>query len=318
MAYSANPNLFVESFGGGLRTGSAITDLIRRKRDDRELQRLAQLAKQGQYEELGAGLIGMGEVGPGIAATNVPYNREQQRLQQEFQNQTMLDNRAFRERDWNADQSYRNATLDLARTKMAQEEEAAALAAQAEETKAADPRGYLDDERKLATEFKGQTKDFPTTRDSYAKIKATASDTSAAGDLALIFSFMKILDPGSVVREQEFANAQNAAGVPDRVRNLWNQVLSGERLNTNQRSDFLKQAENLYKSQEAAYTKTKSEYEKIANKYGLDPTRIFADAIMSDADFNANRLIPAPPPPGSPAGVDDALVNDLINRYGGR
>lgn len=97
MAYSANPNLFVESFGGGLRTGTALTDLIRRKRDDRELQRLAQLAKQGQYEDLGAGLIGMGEVGPGIAATNVPFNREQQRIeterlagQQKFENDFKL------------------------------------------------------------------------------------------------------------------------------------------------------------------------------------------------------------------------------------
>lgn len=87
MAFTPNPSLFVENFTGGLRAGSAITDLIRQKRDSRELQRLAQLAKQGQYEDLGAGLIGIGEVGPGIAATNVPYNREQQRLEVERQNQ---------------------------------------------------------------------------------------------------------------------------------------------------------------------------------------------------------------------------------------
>jgi len=39
-----------------------------------------------------------------------------------------------------------------------------------------------------------------------------------------------MLDPGSVVRESEFATAQNAAGVPDQVRNMYNKVLSGTRL----------------------------------------------------------------------------------------
>ena len=77
-------------------------------------------------------------------------------------------------------------------------------------------------EEGMRKEVSALSKDYFTVRDSEAKINAVASDPSAASDLALIFSFMKVLDPGSVVREQEFANAQNAAGVPDQVRNLYN------------------------------------------------------------------------------------------------
>lgn len=49
----------------------------------------------------------------------------------------------------------------------------------------------------------------------YQKVQGAAERPSAANDLAMIFAYMKMLDPGSVVREQEFANAQNAAGIPD-------------------------------------------------------------------------------------------------------
>ena len=36
----------------------------------------------------------------------------------------------------------------------------------------------------------------------------------AAGDMALIFSYMKMLDPNSTVREGEYATAQDAGSIP--------------------------------------------------------------------------------------------------------
>jgi len=62
---------------------------------------------------------------------------------------------------------------------------------------------------------------------------------------------MKILDPASVVRETEFANAQNAAGVPDQIRNMYNRALRGERLGEAQRDDFVNSAKKLVVSQKA-------------------------------------------------------------------
>lgn len=107
----------------------------------------------------------------------------------------------------------------------------------------------------------------------YTNVQQAAQTPSAAGDLSLIFAYMKMLDPGSVVREQEFANAQNAAGVPDQIRNVFNKVKSGERLNPAQRQDFLQQAANLANAAQQRITAATREFQGIADDYGWDPTR---------------------------------------------
>lgn len=93
-------------------------------------------------------------------------------------------------------------------------------------------------------------KEFRTVEAANERIKA-ARDT-AAGDLSLIFNFMKVLDPGSTVREGEFATAQNATGIDDRVRNIYNRAITGERLTTDQRSQFKGQADDLFQAQRTA------------------------------------------------------------------
>lgn len=134
-------------------------------------------------------------------------------------------------------------------------------------------------ERELRAEFeKHQTvKDFSTVRDAYGKVQGAAIDKTAAGDISMIFAYMKMLDPTSVVREGEFATAQNATGVPDRVVNLYNQVLSGNRLNEEQRKDFTNQAKRLYDVHNAQYQAVRGQYEEIARNAKLDPKFVTTD-----------------------------------------
>ena len=113
--------------------------------------------------------------------------------------------------------------------------------------KASEVQTQVNTLRKTADTF---SKEFRTVEDSFARIKAVAEKPSAAGDLALIFNFMKMLDPGSTVRESEFATAQNAAGVDEIIRNQWNRVRNGERLGVNTRADFLGQANSLFTAQQ--------------------------------------------------------------------
>jgi len=87
------------------------------------------------------------------------------------------------------------------------------------------------DEDKLRDDFRSESKEFVKVRDAYGRILST--DASAAGDLALIFNYMKILDPGSVVREGEFATAQNSAGIPERIR-----AQKWRKINRNNKSRF--------------------------------------------------------------------------------
>jgi len=65
-------------------------------------------------------------------------------------------------------------------------------------------------------------------------------------DMALVFAFMKTLDPGSTVREGEYASARNTTGVPGYVINAYNQALDGKFLNDAQRKSFVETARKNY------------------------------------------------------------------------
>jgi len=131
----------------------------------------------------------------------------------------------------------------------------------------------LEAEAKFRKEYSDQTKGYQEAKSAYGRI--LASEDSAVGDLALIFGYMKMLDPGSVVREGEFATAQNAAGVPDRILNLYNKTLSGQRLNANQRQSFKGQAEKLYKTSADQEAAVREGIKRIATGYGLNTDNIF-------------------------------------------
>jgi hypothetical protein len=166
------------------------------------------------------------------------------------------------------------------------------------------PEKIVAIEGTLRKEFIGLNKAFFDVRDSFGRVKATSAEPSAAGDLSLIFNYMKMLDPGSVVRESEFATAQNAAGVPERVRNQWNRTMSGERLGEKQRTDFLTQAKNLYDSQLNIYKKSAANYMGLAVQYGGDPSRVVVD-MTAGSD--------APPKPAGPVKITNDADYDALD-----
>ena len=145
-------------------------------------------------------------------------------------------------------------------------------------------------EGQLRGEYTNNSKVFTDTAASYQRIRDSASDPSAAGDLALIFNYMKVLDPGSTVREGEFATAQNSGSIPSRIWASYNKVMSGERLAPAQREDFFKRATTLYKGQEARHKSTVYDrYTKLAQQYGVRPENVVNDLNAStDALQNAS------------------------------
>jgi hypothetical protein len=152
------------------------------------------------------------------------------------------------------------------------------------------PEKVFEAEQKLRKEYEGQTANYTTVSEAYRRIKQTKTD--AAGDLSLIFSYMKMLDPGSTVREGEFATAQNAVGVPDRVRNMVNKVLSGERLAPEQRKQFLGQAEGLFTAASKREEEVRGGLTKVAKAYKLNADNIFS-ARLQEATAPAAPAAPA-------------------------
>lgn len=152
--------------------------------------------------------------------------------------------------------------------------QAAKLAAEAGAIPAAKGSKAEDD---LRGELQTLSKPFVQVRDAMGRIEAAANNPSAAGDLALIFNYMKVLDPGSTVREGEFATAQNSAGMPERIRAKYNQVVNGERLEETQRADFVDRARDLYKSQENIQKRTEGQYRELAGRRGANPQNVILD-----------------------------------------
>ena len=148
-------------------------------------------------------------------------------------------------------------------------------------------------EDKLRDEHQKLSGTFISVRDAYGRILSNAEEQTAASDLSLIFNYMKMLDPGSVVREGEFANAQNSAGVPDQIKAKYNSILRGERLAKDTRKDFIQTAQDLYKTQSASQRYLDNNYRNLANAYDLDPNKVVLDfgSPIAKKEFKYNLSI---------------------------
>jgi len=137
--------------------------------------------------------------------------------------------------------------------------------------------------RDLRTEVTPQLSAFTVSRQAYQRIQAgvqEAADAVAHGrsqgaaDIAIISSYMKLLDPTSVVREGEYATAQNSGSVPEAIRAQYNHLLNGGTLTPEMRSGFLSSARSQYATSEQQYQQLARRYGDIAARQGLDPRDI--------------------------------------------
>lgn len=141
----------------------------------------------------------------------------------------------------------------------------------------------LTDIAGIRKEFTKQSGDFIQMRDAFNKIQS-ASDTGA-GDVSLIFSFMKIIDPGSTVREGEFATAEQTAGIPTRIVNLYNQALEGDRLGDTQRQAFKAEAGNLFNAQLRTQKGLEKSFSGLATRANMNPEDVAIDFVGDLRDF---------------------------------
>ena len=135
------------------------------------------------------------------------------------------------------------------------------------------------EEIKLGEEFMShpEVKAYNVVATAYDKVQraGTTKTPSGASDMSLIFGYMKMLDPGSTVREGEYATAQNAGSVPENVRATWNRALNGEKLADTVRKSFLLEAKSNYDAQKATYDRIENQYREKATRYGWDADRAF-------------------------------------------
>jgi len=161
---------------------------------------------------------------------------------------------------------------------------------------------------KVKNDFEDSAKTYIGARDGWNKVQSAATNPSPAGDISLIFGFMKTIDPTSTVREGEFATAANAGGVPERVRVMYQKALNGERLTPEQRQDFMTQAHNAYKTYEGSYQMSKAQSVKLAKALGIPPDLIITDFEKTAAPMpSVPSAQPTPNPSTAPAPSADPL-----------
>ena len=133
----------------------------------------------------------------------------------------------------------------------------------------------FDNELKLRGDFKQEPvyKAHQEMQSAYSQIQQSLKQATPAGDLAGATKIMKLLDPGSVVRESELGMAMAATGLLDRVQNYAQNIISGNKLTPKQRVEFQQLADALYGESVKAYNGKRGEYIKLGADYGLDAGR---------------------------------------------
>lgn len=163
----------------------------------------------------------------------------------------------------------------------------------------------LDNEAVMRKEWQAYNKDYKQAADSWNKVdkiaqvyqNAPPNANLGATDMALVFTWMKTLDPTSVVREGEYANAQNSAGVPEYARALYNKTIGEGQLSPVSRNEIIKSAKQMYDAQKQSYDQSTEQYRALAKRKGLDPDAVTLDlnstlnAAQKDINGKADALI---------------------------
>jgi hypothetical protein len=148
------------------------------------------------------------------------------------------------------------------------------------------------EEARLRGEYAKRTEDLSAAERNFSVIQTSAADQSGAGDIALVTSFMKMLDPGSVVRETEFATAANAGGLLATLSALPNKIEKGEFLTPQQRADFQRLAGRYLDAAKAQEGQVQASYQQIVDNYGLDPVNVFGARAATTPAPGATTAIP--------------------------
>jgi hypothetical protein len=153
------------------------------------------------------------------------------------------------------------------------------LEAVAPGSKIYDPEKRYSASKDLRTEYNKRTGDLTGSRINYEKMLESAKIQAGLGDVALITAFMKMLDPGSTVRESEFATARDTAGLYASLENYLEKVRTGEFLSDSQRKVFTDLAGKYLEAAEKDGAKTRQSMEGIVDRLGLNPADVFVDVI---------------------------------------
>lgn len=154
------------------------------------------------------------------------------------------------------------------------------------------PYQRIQVESGLRDDYRTDSKNYAEIKRQSAIIKSALADPSAAGTLSAATAYMKMLDPGSVVRESELGMAMQAQGMIDRLQSYWTTIEMGKVLTPTQKADFARLSDQYVKAAEDAQRNLNARYSELATGAGIDPKRVVMyDVKPSDQEKPKSRDI---------------------------
>jgi hypothetical protein len=147
-----------------------------------------------------------------------------------------------------------------------------------------DPVKTFEKEEKLRKEFQDRTKKYGELGTTYETMKTSAQAKNGPGDIALITGFMKMIDPGAIVRETDFALARDTAGLFERLQNQSQKLQSGQifALDSKQRNEYVNLAKQYLDAAEKKRGEDKTALGVVVKNYKLNPENVFGPAPKAE------------------------------------
>lgn len=142
------------------------------------------------------------------------------------------------------------------------------------------------------------------------EILAAKPGDFGSADIALLTRFMKIIDPGSSVKGDEFRNAETAGGWGKAASLFFNKVKTGQRVDDEVRQDFLNSAKNLMRGQLKVQNTIDETYRGIARDDGLNEDRVVLP-IFRDLDKQLTEESKAKPKSSGSSGTNRSPIKDM-------
>lgn len=155
------------------------------------------------------------------------------------------------------------------------------------------PVDNYDKVKTLQTSIDKETKDIRAIESSQKAIKAQAKQRTVPGDQAMIFTWMKILDPNSTVREGEYATASNTTVVPAWIMQLYNKAKDGELLREEDRQNFLNAVESTVDARRESADSNIDYILQRADAEGVNRSRVMGKDRY--AQYQQRRALYTPP-----------------------
>lgn len=178
-----------------------------------------------------------------------------------------------------------------------------------------DPEKTFAQEEKIRKEWQGRSKMYSELQGTFNTLQASASSANGPGDIALITGFMKMLDPGSVVRETEFATARDTAGLFTQLQNRLEKAQNGQLLSPKQRSEYVALSQKYLDSAKKKADQEKKDLGIVVKNYRLNPENVFGAEQAPPPPLPTSATVGGKTYP-RPANFTDAQWSDYLKANG--